>query len=149
MLTKRLSFLSTIFFVLAVATSNVYAQTPLMLNLLCQINGEITGISASPNPVPKIPINGSMSILVENGFIQSSDTNNYFSAKIPASIDSDRIYGWAQWREDDAENKLLIDINRNTGMLRVSKEKTFMKASIFIDAKASGSCEKLASRRKF
>jgi hypothetical protein len=145
---KKIFLLSLITY-LSMVSTNLIAQTPLTLNLLCQINGEITGISSSPNPLTKVPISGSMSILVENGFIVSSDTNNYFSSKVPATIESDRIFGFAQWRDDDAENKLVIDVNRNTGMLRVSKEKTLMKASIFLDAKASGSCEKMANRRKF
>ena len=149
MLAKRIYSIFLTVGMLAFSTSS-NAQAGASLNLLCQVNGEITGISASPNPMPKIPINGAISVLVENGFIDISDTNNYFSAKMPVKIETDRIFGGAQWRgEDDADNKLLIEINRNTGMLRVSKEKSFIKSSIFLDAKASGNCEKLANRRKF
>ncbi len=135
---------------ISVTSTGASSQTGLALNLLCQINGEITGISSSPNPVTNIPIKGSMSILVENGFIVLSDTNNYFSEKMPAKIEDDRIFAWAQWKsEDEAENKLSVEVNRNTGMLSVSKEKFFRKSSILLNAKASGNCEKLVNRRKF
>jgi hypothetical protein len=145
LLMKKLSLLGLFLFI----STFSHAQTGLTLNLLCQISGEITGISSGPNPLTKIPISGSMSILVENGFIISSDTNNYFSEKMPAMIEPDRIFGFNQWKEGDAENKLSIEVNRNSGMLSVSKEKFFRQSSILLNAKASGTCEKLANRRKF
>jgi hypothetical protein len=139
---------SLIAITLSIFSLSVYSQTTVSLNLLCPINGEITAISA--NPISNIPIKNSlMSVLVENGVITTSDSNNYFVAKIPASIENDRIFGWTQWADSISTRKLSIEINRNTGMVRIVKESSFTNPFIESTASASGVCEKLANRRKF
>ena len=92
-----------------------------------------------------------MSVLVEKGMISISDGNNYFSNKMRAVVSEDTIVASDEWKQGDNENrKQYVEINRNTGMVRVTKDLTFYGSpTILIEAKASGNCEKLANKKKF
>ena len=128
---------------------NCYAQQAISLNLICQINGEITGMAR--NGVTTIPIkNTSMSVLVEQGIISISDGENYFSNKMSALVYEDTISASKDWKEGENENrKQHIEINRNTGMVRIAKEINIYSPTIVLQGKASGNCEKLLNKKKF
>ena len=136
--------LTTIF-----TNSICFAQSTTSLNLICQINGEITTLST--NGVSTIPIKDvSMSVLVEKGVLTISDGKSYFSNKMSALIGVDTISGRNEWKQSENDNrKQYIEINRNTGMVRVTKEINFNNPVIVMNAEASGNCEKLANKKKF
>ena len=91
-----------------------------------------------------------MSIFVENGTITISDGNNYFINKMRALVEADRISGYEAWKPgDNDERKQSIEINRNTGMVRVVKDIYFSNPTSIIKVNASGNCEKLANKKKF
>lgn len=125
------------------------AQPAISLNLICQINGEITSLSA--NGVNTIPIKDvTMSVLVEKGILSISDGKNYFSNKMKVLIGTDTISGSDEWKQGENENrKQYIEINRNTGMVRVTKDINFYNPVTILKAEASGNCEKLANKKKF
>jgi hypothetical protein len=126
-----------------------YAQTATSLNLVCQINGEITSLSV--NGVNTIPIKDlAMSVLVEKGVLTISDGKSYFSNKMRALVGTDTISGSDEWKQGENDNrKQYIEINRNTGMVRVTKDINFQNPVIILKAEASGNCEKLANKKKF
>lgn len=128
---------------------NSYAQSEISLNLICQINGEMIGISK--NGVTTVPIkNTSMSVMVEQGIISISDGENYFSNKMSALVYEDTISASREWMQQDNEKrKQYIEINRNTGMVRITKDIYVNDPSIILQAKASGNCEKLIHKKKF
>ena len=134
---------------LFIASIHSYAQTPLSLNLICQINGEITSMSL--NGVDTVPIKDlAMSVLVERGALSISDGSNYFTNKLPAQIEENRILGTALWTPKTGEDRSqYIEINRNTGMVQVVKTINYSNPTIILKASASGNCEKLANKKKF
>jgi hypothetical protein len=142
---KLLTLLLTVFF----ANSICFAQSATSLNLICQINGEISTLSA--NGVNTIPIKDvAMSVLVEKGVLTISDGKSYFSNKMNALIGIDTISGSDEWKQGENDNrKQYIEINRNTGMVRVTKDINFNNPVIIMKAEASGNCEKLANKKKF
>jgi len=141
--------LSLLFLTPLIISGICYAQPVTSLNLICQINGEITSMGGSG--VTNIPINNlAMSVLVEKGVISISDGNNYFSNKMRAVVGDDTIFASDEWKQGENENrKQYIEINRNTGMVRVTKDINFYNPTIILLAKASGNCEKLANKKKF
>ena len=116
---------------------------------MCVVNGEISSMSAGG--VTNVPIKDlPMSVLVEKGVISISDGSNYFSNKMPASIDENRIFGSSEWSQGDGDKrKQYIEVNRNTGMVMVKKDISFGNPTIILQASASGNCEKLANKKKF
>ena len=91
-----------------------------------------------------------MSVLVEKGVLTISDGKSYFSNKMSALIGVDAISGRYEWKQGENDNrKQYIEINRNTGMVRVTKEINFNNPVIIMNAEASGNCEKLANKKKF
>ena len=87
-----------------VASNHSHAQTPLSLNLICQINGEITSMSV--NGVDTVLIKDlAMSVLVERGALSISDGSSYFSNKLPAQIEENRILGTALWTPKTGEDR--------------------------------------------
>lgn len=131
------------------ASLSSYAQTQVSLNLICQINGEITSMGS--NGVTTVPIKElAMSVLVDKGLLSISDGSNYFSNKLPAQIEANRILGTALWTPKDGEDRSqYIEINRNTGMVQVVKNINYSNPTIILKASASGNCEKLANKKKF
>lgn len=116
---------------------------------MCQINGEISSLSA--NGVSTIPIKDvAMSVSLEKGVMTISDGKNYFSNKIRALVTPDTISGGDEWTQGENDRrKQFIEINRNSGMVRVTKEITFQNPVILMTAEASGNCEKLTNKKKF
>ncbi|WP_157799264.1 hypothetical protein [Polynucleobacter brandtiae] len=135
--------------ILMLSSFSTSGQSTVSLNLLCQINGEITSMAVSG--VTTVPIKDTtMSILVEKGVISISDGQNYFSNKMRAAFSQDTIFASDEWKQGDNDNrKQYLEINRNTGMVRVTKDITFENPTIVLSAKASGNCEKLANKKKF
>ena len=128
---------------------NSFAQSGTSLNLMCVVNGEIS--SMSTGGVTNVPIKDlPMSVLVEKGAITISDGSNYFSNKMPALIDENRIFGSSEWSQGDGDKrKQYIEVNRNAGMVMVKKDISFGNPTIILQASASGNCEKLANKKKF
>jgi hypothetical protein len=128
---------------------NCFAQTGASLNLMCVVNGEIS--SMSTGGVTNVPIKDlPMSVLIEKGIISISDGNNYFSNKMAALVEENRIFGSDTWKQgDNDDRKQYIEINRNTGMVKVVKDISFSNPTVILKASASGNCEKLANKKKF
>jgi hypothetical protein len=101
--------------------------------------------------VSNVPIKDlAMSVLVEKGVISISDGNNYFSNKMQAVIDENKILGYDTWKQGkDDDRKQYIEINRNTGMVQVVKDISFSNPTVILKANASGACDKLANKKKF
>lgn len=143
---KKHSLISiTLFFI----ATNSFAQSVASLNLICVINGEIS--SMSTGGVTNVPIKDlPMSVLVEKGVISISDGSNYFSNKMAALVEENRIFGSDTWKQgDNDDRKQYIEINRNTGMVKVVKDISFSNPIVILKASASGNCEKLANKKKF
>jgi hypothetical protein len=106
------------------------------------------------NGVTNTPIKDvAMSVLVENEVISISDGNNYFSNKMRALVGADTISASDEWKQgENDKRKQYIEINRNTGMVRVTKDITLNSPAyptVILQAKASGNCEKLVNKKKF
>lgn len=105
----------------------------------------------SVNGVDTVPIKDlAMSVLVEKGALSISDGSSYFSNKLPAQIEENRILGTALWTPKTGEDRSqYIEVNRNTGMVQVVKTINYSNPTIILKASASGNCEKLANKKKF
>ncbi|MBU3617325.1 hypothetical protein [Polynucleobacter sp. JS-Polo-80-F4] len=143
---KKYSLLSI---ALLFVSINGFAQSGTALNLMCVVNGEISSMSGGG--VTNVPIKDlPMSVLVEKGVISISDGSNYFSNKMAALVEENRIFGSDTWKQgDNDDRKQYIEINRNTGMVKVVKDISFSNPTVILKASASGNCEKLANKKKF
>lgn len=143
-----------IFFAILASASVAYAQKNApkldILNLECRLSGKIMvsgSVYHSPGELDKV-INESMSVLVGNGVISMRDDEKFFSFDMPLLMTNDEISGKTNWRSGDSNYEAAVVINRNSGVIRVSK---FVRSDngVRIDMNASGNCEKTSNKKKF